>query len=457
MNSLDLPLTPQAVEAEQSIIGGLLIDNNAFDRISDVVSSSDFYRYEHRLIFQHLAETLEANKPADLVTLAEALETAGELQNIGGLSYLAGIVQSTASAANIRRYAEIVREKSIYRALLAISSELQQECMQATTPAEQIAYGIEGRIFDLFQKQTGGEVQLHDAITSLLMEIDSKSGEEGSMSGLPTGFAHLDSHTSGLEPGQLVIVAARPSVGKSVLACNVADHVAGSGHSVLLHTMEMSGKEIGMRILAARSGVSMQSMRSGTKDNHHWDAMQRARASLKASRLVIDDRPAISVNQVRAKAKRVRRQQGLDLIVIDYLGLMTGKGDNRAQEIGSISRGLKNLAKEMNVPIIALAQLNRGVEARQDKRPLMSDLRDSGEVEQDADIILMLHREEMYSNNPEFEGIAELLIRKNRNGPTGEITLRFEKEISRLSDYEGPRVRGKSLHAPSSARRGFSD
>ncbi len=457
MNALDLPITPQAVEAEQSIIGGLLIDNNAFDRISDIVTATDFYRHEHKLIFQHLVAILEANKPADIVTLGEALETASELQNIGGLPYLINLVQSTATAANIRRYGEIVREKAVYRALLAISSDLQQECMQGAIPAEQIAMGIESRIFDLFQKQTGGELQLQDAIGSLLVEIDSKSEQDSGISGLATGFGQLDWLTSGLEPGQLVIVAARPSVGKSVFACNVADHVATSGRSVLLHTMEMSGKEIGMRILAARSGVSMQAMRAGTKQNHHWDAMHQARHKLQGSKLVIDDRPGISVNQVRAKAKRIRRQHGLDLIVIDYLGLMTGKGDNRVQEMGSISRGLKSLAKEMNVPIIALAQLNRSVEARQDKRPLMSDLRDSGEIEQDADIVIMLHREELYSTNPEFEGLAELLIRKNRNGPLGEITLRFEKEISKLSDYRGPKIRGKSAHTNSSRKGGFAD
>jgi replicative DNA helicase len=455
MNTDELKLPPNSIEAEQSVLGGLLIQNEAMDRITDVLSAADFYRFDHKIIFEQISKLIETNEPADIVTVAESLDTIGKLSDTGGITYLGALVQNTPGAANIRRYAEIVREKSVRRSLLTIASELQSSCHAVGGDAETLALAAEESIFQLFQKQNGYDQQLNEAVDNVMLEIDSRADLQSDFSGLATGFSKFDSFTGGLEPGQLVIVAARPSVGKSVFACNVADHIAGAGKSVLFHTLEMSSKEIGMRILSARSGVSMHQMRSGTRENNHWDAMTKAKKEILKSKLFIDDRPAIAVNQIRAKAKRIRRQHGLDLVVIDYLGLMTGKGDNRTQEIGSISRGLKNLAKELNVPIIALAQLNRGVEARQDKRPIMSDLRDSGEVEQDADIVLMLHREEIYNDSDEFIGIVEALLRKNRNGPTGDMDLRFEKEISKLTDYTGPRIRSRSTSPFRKKHSGF--
>jgi len=455
MITSELLLPPNSAEAEQSVLGGLLIQNDAMDRITDVTVASDFYRHDHKLIFEQISKLIEINQPADIVTVAESLDSIGKLNDVGGIAYLGALAQNTPGAANIRRYAEIVREKSMLRSLLTLAAELQSACHGVESDAEKLALGAEESIFQLFQKQNGSEQQLDQAVDAVLQDIDNRADQENGFSGLATGFDKFDSYTGGLEPGQLVIVAARPSVGKSVFACNVADRVAGSGKSVLFHTLEMSSKEIGMRILAARSGVSMHQMRSGTRENNHWDAMTKAKREIFKSKLFIDDRPAIAVNQIRAKAKRIRRQHGLDLVVIDYLGLMTGKGDNRTQEIGSISRGLKNLAKELNVPIIALAQLNRGVEARQDKRPLMSDLRDSGEVEQDADIVLMLHREELYNDADEFIGMVEALLRKNRNGPTGDMDLRFEKEISKLTDYTGPRIRSRSTSPLRKKQSGF--
>lgn len=454
----DMLLPPQAIEAEQSVIGGLLLDNQALEKIDDLLSPEDFYRQDHRLLFQHLIKLLEANQPADIVTLAESLENSGELKNAGGIAYIGALAQSTPSAANIRRYAEIVKRKGQFRALLSIANEIQASCVSSSMDEpEKIALNAENDIFRLFQNQPRSDMTLDEAVQVVMDEVDSRATDGYQFNGLLSGFSNLDAITFGFEPGQLIIVAARPSVGKSVFACNVADAAAAAGKSVLFHTLEMSGKEIGMRILAARSGVTLQQMRTGTRENNHWDAMAAARKSISNQKLTIDDRPAVSVHQVRAKAKRVRRKDGLDLIVVDYLGLMTGKGDNRTQEIGSISRGLKNLAKELQVPIIALAQLNRGVESRQDKRPMMSDLRDSGEVEQDADIIVMLHREEMYTNSDEWTGIAEALIRKNRNGPTGDVYLLFDREISKFRDFNGPRIRGRALPAGRSLaeKRGF--
>ncbi|MGX8883193.1 replicative DNA helicase [Methylovorus sp. SPW-M1] len=458
MTPNDMFLPPQAIEAEQAVIGGLLLDNQALERIDDLLTPTHFYRHDHRLLFQHLVALLESNQPADIVTLAESMENSGELMNVGGIAYIGALAQNTPSAANIRRYAEIVKRKWQLRALLSLANELQEACLSSSIDdPEKIALNAENEIFNLFKTERISDMTLDQAIQVVMTEVDSRATDGNQFNGLLSGLANLDAITCGFEPGQLIIVAARPSVGKSVFACNVADAAAAAGKSVLFHTLEMSAKEIGMRILAARSGVTLQQMRTGTRENNHWDAMTTARKSISQQKLTIDDRPAVSVHQVRAKAKRVRRNCGLDLIVVDYLGLMTGKGDNRTQEIGSISRGLKNLAKELQIPIIALAQLNRGVESRQDKRPMMSDLRDSGEVEQDADIIVMLHREEMYNSSDEWTGLAEALVRKNRNGPTGDIYLLFDREISKFRDYNGPRVRGgtKMIGGSVAEKRGF--
>ncbi|TAJ20776.1 MAG: replicative DNA helicase [Rugosibacter sp.] len=436
--SAEIKLPPHSVEAEQSLIGGLLLDGRAWDRVADVVRETDFYRDDHRRIFRHITLLSNAGKLPDVVTVFESIERSNEVDQTGGLTYLAEVANSTVSIANIRRHAEIIREKATLRRLVGVGNDLQTQCFKpGLKTSTDIVAEIELKLAAEIDQQGDEPALIGDVVNDVLSYIDARD----ETSGLRTGFAEFDHLTGGLEGGQLVIVAARPSVGKTLFACNVADNVASRGKSVLFFTLEMTKREIGMRVLSARSSVSMHAMRSGTKDVAEWEHMSDAVPNIASNKLWVDDKPAITVSYVRACAKRTKRKSGLDLIVIDYLGLMTGYGDNRTQQIGSLSRDLKALAKELNVPIIVLAQLNRGVEGRNDKRPMMSDLRDSGEIEQDADIVAMLHREELYSESQDWKKFTELLLRKNRNGPVGEINLRYDGRLMTFSSWQGPSPR----------------
>lgn len=447
----ELVTPPQAIDAEQSVLGSLLLDARAWERVADVLADADFFTDTHRRIWRHIALAAERGRAFDVVTIAESIEATGESLATGGLAYLGELANNTPSSANIKRYAEIVRERATMRRLQAAAADLHAACSNpAGRKPEELAAIAESAMLAAIDRAAGDPVSLSDAFGEAMVYVDSR-GEAG---GLTTGFRDFDGITGGLEPGQLVIVAARPSVGKTVFGCNVADHVANSGGSVLFCTMEMSRREIGMRIMSARSCVSVHAMRSGTKDADDWRRMSDQVPAAKQQRLMIDDTAAVSVGHVRAKARRQARQYGLSLVVLDYLQLMRGEGDNRTQEMGSISRGLKALAKELQVPIIALAQLNRGVEGRADKRPMLSDLRDSGEIEQDADIVVMLHREALYNESPEWAGLAEALVRKNRNGPTGELLLSYQPEQMRFADHCGQHPRAVSR--PKSNRGGYT-
>lgn len=449
-----MPLPPHSIEAEQSVLGGLLLDGTAFDRIADSVSDADFYRDEHRRIFRHVARLFMAGKPVDVVTVAEALESAGESDRTGGLAYLGELAANTPSAANIRRYAEIVREKSNLRRLQEAAMTLHAACANtAGRNLDEIVAEAEIALQSAVDRSDGDPKPLFDVFHEVVTYVDERSQNGGAMAGLASGFSDLDRLTGGLEPGQLVIVAARPSCGKTMFAGNVADHATQSGRSVLFFTLEMPSRDIGARLMSARTKVSVHAMRTGTDDGESWSRMSHELGRAGKQRLFVCDKGAIGVGFVRAKARQIKRKHGLDLIVIDYLQLMTAPGhNNRTQEIGSISRGLKALAKELGVPIVALAQLNRGVESRPDKRPMMSDLRDSGEVEQDADIIVMLHRESLYNDAPEWQGLAELLVRKNRNGPLGDITLHYLPEEMTFGSYTGPNLRQQIAASKASSR-----
>ena len=326
--------------------------------------------------------------------------------------------------------------------LAGIATCLQTDCLgHGITEPEKFAQKAELELAQLIDHRGGEPKSLVSVFTEAVAYIDARRERGSDLAGLATGFRDLDHLTGGFEPGQLVIVAARPSIGKTALACNVAEHIATRGGSVMLFTLEMAAQEIGLRILSCRTRIPTYTLRTGTGDHAHWKSLSAELGAADGQRLFVDDKPAITVGYARSKARRIQRQHGLDLIVIDYLGLMRGQGDNRTQEIGSLSRGLKALAKELHVPVIALAQLNRGVEGRPDKRPLLSDLRDSGEIEQDADAVVMLHREEVYSQAPEWVGLAELLVRKNRNGPTGDVQLHFRADLMIFSDHDGANVR----------------
>ncbi len=457
MNAPDLRnLPPHSLEAEQGLLGAILCDGaRVLDRIEGAVSAADLYRDDHRRIFTAAKALHDAGKPVDVLTVSDALTARGESDQTGGLAYLGEIANGGFMAANARQYAATIRERATLRGLQQIAADTLASCASPAgrTPA-QIAAEAEAGMLALLDHTDSDPVRLQDAMCDVLADVEARRERGGELAGLATGFRRLDGMTGGLEPGQLVIVAARPSVGKTVAGCNIAAHVAASGTPVLFFTMEMSHREIAQRILAARSGVTVQAMRSGTSDRRDWDQMAEMVAASAGWSLFIDDTPAVTVTYVRAKARRIQRAHGLGLIVVDYLGLMRGTGDNRTQEVGSISRGLKALAKELKVPVIALAQLNRASEGRLDKKPTLADLRDSGEIEQDADIVAMLHRESLTRTAPEWEGLAQLLIRKNRNGPTGECLLTLDGPLMRFTDYEGAYPAPAAV-PKTGARKGF--
>lgn len=434
---------PHSIDAEQSVLGGLLLDDRAFDLIAEQVSDVDFYRDDHRRIFRNITRLYLAGKPVDAVTVAEALERSGESNKTGGLAYLGELAANTPSAANIRRYAEIVRERACLRRIQEAALNLHAACSNtAGRSLHEIIGEAETALQAAIDRTEGDPKPLTEVFQEVANYVDSRSQSSGASAGLETGFCDLDRMIGGLEPGNLAIIAARPSCGKTMFSGNIADHTAQTGRSVLFFTLEMSAREIGMRLMAARARLSVQTMRAGTDDVESWGRMSNELGRSGNQKLFICDKGAIGVGFVRAKARQIKRKHGLDLIVIDYLQLMTAPGhSNRTQEIGNISRNLKALAKELQVPIIALAQLNRGVESRPDKRPMMSDLRDSGEVEQDADIVIMLHRESLYNDAPEWQGIAEALVRKNRNGALGDITLSYHPEAMRFANYAGQNPR----------------
>jgi len=441
MNVPDLRnLPPQSLESEQGLLGAILTHGGrVLDRIEGTVSVADFYRSDHRLIFSTAKALHDAGKPVDLLTVADALEARGEGKQTGGLAYLGDLANGGFTAANARSYAATIRERATLRGLQQIAADVLADCTSPAgrSPAE-IAAEAETAMQALVDHSETEPVRLGDALCDVLADVEARRERGGNLAGLATGFRRFDEMTGGLEPGQLVIVAARPSVGKTVVGCNIAAHVTASDVPVLFFNLEMCRRAIAARILAARSGVSVHAMRAGTSDRDDWDRMSTAVGASMAWPMFIDDTPAVSVAYVRAKARRIQRTHGLGLLVIDYLGLMTGQAENRSQLVGSFSRGLKALAKELQVPVIALAQLNRGSESRPNPEPTLADLRDSGEIEQDADIVAMLHRKDMHSTAPEWAGLTQLLIRKNRNGPTGECLLAFDGPRMRFTDYDGP-------------------
>lgn len=441
MNAPDLrSLPPHSLEAEQGLLGAVLVDGaRVLDRIEGAVSAADFYRADHRTIFAAAKALHGSGRAVDLLTVFDSLEARGEAERVGGIAYLGELGNCGFLASNAKAYAQTIRERATMRALQQTASDILAACAlpAGRSPAE-IAAEAEASMRTLVDHSDTEPSRLQDVVCDVLADVQVRMDRGGRLAGLSTGFGGLDGMTGGLEPGQLVIVAARPSVGKTVLGCNIAAHVAASGTSVLFITLEMTRREIGARILAACSSVTVQAMRAGTRERADWDQMSSVAGASANWPMFIDDAPAVTVAYVRAKARRIQRSHGLGLLLIDYLGLMRGTGDNRAQEVGSISRGLKALAKELKVPVVALAQLNRASEGRLDRKPTLADLRDSGEIEQDADIVAMLHRESMHREAPEWEGLAQLLIRKSRNGPTGECLLALDGPRMRFSDFDGP-------------------
>ena len=438
-----LKLPPHSIEAEQSLIGGLLIDNAAWDRIGDVVRETDFYRDDHRRIFRHIGKLIQMGRPADVVTVYESIEQSNEVDQTGGLGYLGEIANATPSAANIRRYAEIVRERAILRQLVTVGDEIAGNALNpAGRDVKQLLDDAEQRIFQIAEagnRSSNGFVAIQPLLGEVVerMETLLARDSQSDITGVATGFADLDRMTSGLQPGDMIVVAGRPSMGKTAFALNIAEHVGVELRlPVAIFSLEMSGPQLATRFLSSVGRIDQSKLRTGRLTDDEWDRMTVALGKLHEAPIHIDETGAINSTDLRARARRLHRQFGkLGLIIIDYLQLMSSNraGENRATEISEISRSIKALAKELQVPIIALSQLSRKVEERTDKRPLMSDLRESGAIEQDADIIMFIYRDEYYTKDACKEpGVAEVIIAKQRNGPTGTVKLAFLKPITKF-------------------------
>ena len=439
-----LRVPPHSVEAEQSVLGGLLLDNLAWDRAADLLNDSDFYRYEHRLIHAAIGALINASRPADVITVFEHLQSLGKADDCGGLTYLNALAQSVPSAANLRRYAEIVRERAILRKLIAASDEIATTAFNPQgRPVSLILDEAAGRIFRIgeegsrsrqgFQGMDQLVVQLIDRVN----ELHENGAEE--VTGVRTGFYEMDRMTAGLQPGDLIVLAARPSMGKTAFALNIAENVAvQEGLPVVVFSMEMGASQLALRMVGSLGRINQQHLRTGKLADDEWSRLSEAVDKLGKAPVFIDETPALNSNELRARARRQARQCGrLGLIVVDYLQLMSGSSsgdENRATEIGEISRGLKALAKELKCPVIALSQLNRSVESRNDKRPMMSDLRESGAIEQDADVIMFIYRDDYYNKESKEPGVAEIIIGKQRNGPTGDVKLAFLKPLTRFEN-----------------------
>ncbi len=437
-----LKLPPHSIEAEQSLIGGLLLDNTAWDRVGDAVSEADFYRDDHRRIFIHIRKLVESGRPADVVTVYESIEKSNEVDQTGGLSYLGEIANNTPSAANIRRYAEIVRERAVLRKLVTVGDEIAASALNpAGRDVKQLLDVAEQKVFEIAEagsRTTQGFQSIRPLLGQAVDKIQDLYDRDNpsDITGTPTGFTDLDKMTSGLQPGDMVVIAGRPSMGKTAFALNIAEYVGVEmGLPVAIFSLEMSGPQLAMRFLSSVGRLDQTRIRTGKLNDEEWDKMTVALGKLHDAPIHIDETGAINATDLRARARRLHRQCGkLGLIVIDYLQLMssTKDGENRATEISEVSRSIKALAKELQVPILALSQLSRKVEERNDKRPLMSDLRESGAIEQDADIILMMYREEYYKPDTQDKGVAEVIIGKHRNGPTGTVKLTFLGEYTKF-------------------------
>jgi replicative DNA helicase len=442
-----LRIPPNSVEAESSVLGGLLLDNSAWDKIGDILSDGDFYRYEHKLIFTSVSGLINSNRAADVITVFEHLQSQGKADEVGGLAFLNSLAQYVPSSANIRRYAEIVRERSILRKLVSVSDEIATSAMNTNgRPVPNILDEAEQKIFNIGEegsRMRQGFQSMGNLVVQLLDRVEEMSENPNDITGVPTGFFDLDRMTSGMQAGDLIVLAARPSMGKTALAINIAENVAlNEGLPVAVFSMEMGASQLAIRIVGSIGRIDQTRLRTGKLLDEEWPRLTEAVERLRNVSLSIDETPGLTPAELRASARRLARTCGkLGLVVVDYLQLMSGSsggdGDNRATELGEISRGLKMLAKELQCPVIALSQLNRGVEQRTDKRPMMSDLRESGAIEQDADVIMFIYRDDYYNKDSKEPGVAEIIIGKQRNGPTGTVKLTFLKPITKFESYAG--------------------
>ena len=433
---------PHNLEAERTVLGAVLVDNAAFSSAAEVLTRDDFYRESHRRIFESMAVLAERSQPIDLVTLKNELARAGALEAAGGAAYLASLVDGVPRITNVEHWSRIIKERAVLRNLIHASNRIAQSCFEGEEEAAVLLDRAEKAIFDIAERRIRqGFVGIREIVKESFRTIDQLSQSKDVVTGLATGFADIDEMTSGLQKGDLVIVAARPAMGKTSFCLNVAQHASQrAGETVGLFSLEMSKEQLVLRLLCADARIDAHKLRTGRLQEKDWARLAKAYADLSASRIFIDDSATVSPLEMRAKCRRLKAEHGLGLVVVDYLQLVTsgGRVENRQQEISAISRSLKGLAKELSVPVVALSQLSRAPEARTDRRPQLSDLRESGAIEQDADIVMFIYREEEYKPTDENRGIAEIIVGKQRNGPTGTRRLAFIKEFTRFENLQQP-------------------
>lgn len=435
-------MPPHSIDAEQAVLGGLMLDNAAWDQIVDRINERHFYRRDHQLIFRAMAKLIEESQPLDVITVSEALQKIEDQSDVGGLAYLGELAKNTPSAANITAYADIVYERAVLRELISVGTQITESAFDPQGRASvEILDEAEKKVFDIAERgaRGTGPEGIRSIVVRAIDNIEKRFKDNTHITGISTGFADLDRITTGLQPGDLVIIAGRPSMGKTILGMNIAEHAAiRSQKSALVFSMEMPGESLVMRMLASLGRIDQSKLRTGKLVEDDWSRLTSAVSLLSGAKLYIDETPALSPMELRARARRVAREKDqLGLIVVDYLQLMRGQSssENRTAEISEISRSLKTLAKELNVPIIALSQLNRSLEQRPNKRPIMSDIRESGAVEQDADLIIFIYRDEVYHEDSPDKGTAEIIIGKQRNGPIGTVRLTFLGQFARFENF----------------------
>lgn len=433
-------IPPQNLEAERSTLGSMLLDKEAIFRAMEILRPEDFYKEAHRIIFQAVVSLANRNEAVDLVTVTEELRQKNQLEDVGGVPYLTSLVNAVPTAANVEFYARIVEEKALLRGLIQTATEIVNQGYEGAEEVEKIIDQAEQAIFNVAQRRTTrGYTLLKDTLNEAFEKIEKIFESKGGVTGIPTGYSDFDRYTAGLQPSDLIILAARPSMGKTTFALNIAQYAAVEMRiPTVIFSLEMSKEQLAMKLLCAEAGVDNQRIRTGALTDADWPRLSRALGRLSEARMYIDDTPGVSVMEVRAKARRIKAEEGLGLVIIDYLQLMQGraKAESRQQEVSEISRGLKALARELSVPIIALSQLSRAVEQRTVKIPTLADLRESGSLEQDADIVLFLYRDDYYNPETEKKNITELIIAKHRNGPLGSVEFFFQKDCSKFVGME---------------------
>lgn len=437
-----LKIPPHSIEAEQAVLGGAFLDTEVWDKVVERVREEDFYRKDHRTIFRAISELSEEGQPYDIVTVAEWLENHQLLDEAGGMRNLAALAENTPSASNISAYADIVRKRSILRQLISATSDINDTVFNPQgRSSEQILEYAEQTVFEIAERENQGRKSyqvIKEYLKGALERIDELFHKDSPITGIATGYDDLDMKTAGFQRSDLIIVAGRPSMGKTAFAINIAEHAAIKGkHSVAVFSMEMPGEQLAMRMMSSLGRIDQHKIRTGKLEDEDWPRLTSAVSILQESKMFIDDTPALTPSELRARCRRISREHGLDLVVVDYLQLMqvAGTKENRATEISEISRSLKAMAKELKVPVIALSQLNRSLESRTDRRPVMSDLRESGAIEQDADVILFIYRDEVYDEESVDKGLAEIIIGKQRNGPIGKVKLAFRGQYTRFENY----------------------